>query len=169
MLIGDFYRLLLLTRRRHGLPPQPLAWFRNLITCMGESMKIRVAYKGDEAIASIITLRFKRSLVYKYGCSNEAHHNLGGMQMLFWHAIQEAIENGLSLFDLGRSEISNEGLATFKNRWGATRSLLPYWTTPLSSKGSARGWKAALAGKIFAHIPDRLLMASGQLMYRHFG
>ncbi len=28
--------LLRMTRRRHGLPPQPLAWFRNLIACLGD-------------------------------------------------------------------------------------------------------------------------------------
>src|SRR5262245_60013612 len=27
LLLGEFYQLLLLTRRRHRLPPQPLAWF----------------------------------------------------------------------------------------------------------------------------------------------
>ena len=30
-LLSSFYGLLRLTRRRHGLPPQPLAWFRNLV------------------------------------------------------------------------------------------------------------------------------------------
>jgi len=33
-LLDIFYRLLLLTRRRHGLPPQPRTWFQNLIDCL---------------------------------------------------------------------------------------------------------------------------------------
>src|SRR6266849_6757442 len=28
-LLADFFRLMMITRRRHGLPPQPIAWFRN--------------------------------------------------------------------------------------------------------------------------------------------
>ena len=30
--MGAFFRLLRMARRRHGLPPQPMAWFRNLGT-----------------------------------------------------------------------------------------------------------------------------------------
>jgi|SRR6266571_752828 len=30
-LFEKFFRLHVLTRRKHGLPPQPLVWFRNLI------------------------------------------------------------------------------------------------------------------------------------------
>src|SRR5262245_55904961 len=34
-LLGKLYHLLELTRQRHLLPVQPLAWFRNLIDCLG--------------------------------------------------------------------------------------------------------------------------------------
>ena len=33
-ILAKFYHLLLLTRRRHQLPPQPVAWFRNLVDCL---------------------------------------------------------------------------------------------------------------------------------------
>src|SRR4029077_9599051 len=33
-LLANFYHFLLLPRRRHQLPPQPLAWFRNLAHCL---------------------------------------------------------------------------------------------------------------------------------------
>src|SRR5262245_17551745 len=113
-LIDEFYRLLLLTRRRQHLPPQPLSWFRNLADCMGESLKVRAAYKNGEAVASIITLQFKHSLAYKYGTSDLVHQNLGGVHMLLWRSIQQAIEQGLKVFDLGRTDMDNDGLATFK-------------------------------------------------------
>ena len=69
-LLAKFYQLLLFTRRRHGLPPQPVAWFRNLITCLGDKVKIRVASKDGCPVASMLTLRHKQVLVYKYGCSD---------------------------------------------------------------------------------------------------
>src|SRR5205823_1896648 len=37
-LLEKFYRLLLLTRRKHQLPPQPIAWFRNLRDCLNERL-----------------------------------------------------------------------------------------------------------------------------------
>ena len=34
-LLTKFYHLLLMTRRRHGLPAQPVDWFRNILACVG--------------------------------------------------------------------------------------------------------------------------------------
>src|ERR1700733_14995000 len=67
-LLHCFYRLMIMTRRRQGLPPQPLKWFQALIGCLGSDLKIRVAFKNDSAVASILTIAHKKTLVYKYGC-----------------------------------------------------------------------------------------------------
>ena len=109
-------------------------------------------------------------LVYKYGCSDERFHNLGGMHLLLWSAIQEAKRNEAREFDMGRSDSDNPGLITFKDRWGATRSQLTYWRYPIRSAPTAfAGWGMQLAGYIFAHIPDSFLIAAGKMLYRHVG
>ena len=41
-LLAKFYPLLLLTRRRHQLPPQPIASFRNLVDCLGDKLTVRL-------------------------------------------------------------------------------------------------------------------------------
>jgi lipid II:glycine glycyltransferase (peptidoglycan interpeptide bridge formation enzyme) len=169
-LLHKFYHLQILTRRRQQLPPQPFAWFQNLAACMGEKLKIRVASKDGKPIASILTLQHRRTLVYKYGCSDKAFSNLGGMQMLFWRAIQDAKAEGLSEFDLGRSDWENEGLIRFKDRLGATRSTLTYWRYPASSAvhpGSS--WKIKAAKRVFSCLPSACLPAVGKLLYRHIG
>lgn len=169
-LLRDFYQLLLPTRRRQQLPPQPFDWFHNLVHSMGDSIKIRVASKEGRAIAAILTLSFKNSMVYKYGCSDERYHNLGGMPFLFWKAIQDARRNGAAEFDLGRSDIDNPGLIRFKDRWAAARSSLTYWRYPAQTTEAApKGWKLGSAKCVFAHLPDRLLAATGKLLYRHIG
>ena len=71
-LLNAFYRLMVQTRRRHRLPPQPIQWFRNVAACMGDRLQIRVAFKDGNAIASILTLQHKDVVVYKYGCSDTA-------------------------------------------------------------------------------------------------
>ena len=158
-----------MTRRRHHLPPQPLVWFQEIIRALGESIKVRVAFKNGEAIASIITLRHKGAMVYKYGCSDPRHHNLGGLQMLLWRAIEEAIDSGLSEFDFGRSDVENEGLAIFKDRWGAQRATLTYWTSPSLPRSSRKIWERRVARRALALAPYRLLALSGRFLYTHVG
>lgn len=174
-LLEKFYRLQMLTRRRHGVPPQPRNWFRNLRDCFGETLQIRLAFKGDQPIAGILTLRHKNSLVYKYGCSDAEFNNLGGTHTLFWRAIQEAKAAGLRQFDLGRSDIDNEGLITFKDRWGAQRSTLKYLRHAGSGrshgglKRSSKDWKSRLAKQVFTYAPNRFLSVAASLLYKHVG
>jgi CelD/BcsL family acetyltransferase involved in cellulose biosynthesis len=175
LLLRHFYRLFLLTRRRHQVPPQPITWYRNLIKCFGENLKIRVAYHGENPVASILTIRDKNSLIYKYGCSDPIYHNLGAMQFLFWKAIQDAKQSGLQVFDFGRSEIANDGLVTFKDHWGTTRTKLIYlkYTGLHSSRDwldtNRASWTMQFARRICSVMPSRLLSAAGRFGYRHIG
>jgi hypothetical protein len=168
-LLRKFYALLVVTCRRKRLPPQPVEWFRNLVACLGETVTLHVASKGARPIASILTLSFKRSLVYKYGCSDPRFHALGGTQALLWNAIQDAKRRGFVELDLGRSDVEQQGLVTFKNRWGAVSTLSKYLRC--SATGARAGQNGALriARNVFAHMPDRMLIAAGEVLYRHVG
>lgn len=169
-ILREFYGLLVRTRRRHRRPPQPLKWFRNLADCFGDDMVIQVARKGQTPIASIITLRHKDKLVYKYGCSDERYHPMGGMALLFWRAIQDAKSMGLTEFDLGRSEIRQDGLIRFKEGLGAKRTALRYWRW--SSGGASRvGAEASsrLGEQALSRLPDRMFRLVGRILYRHVG
>jgi CelD/BcsL family acetyltransferase involved in cellulose biosynthesis len=171
--LDAFYRLLLLTRRRHQVPPQPRKWFENLIHCFGESLKIRIALKGGQPIASILTVRHKDTLFYKYGCSDANCHELGGVHLLLWRSIAEAKQQGLRSVDLGRSDCENIGLTTFKDRWGGTRSTLCYSRFTVTGEGcfvaAGHDWKKRVAKSVFFRLPDRVLTSVGEMIYKHIG
>jgi hypothetical protein len=170
VLLKKFYDLLLLTRRRHGLPPQPLIWFRNAVACLGGRALVRVASKDGQPVASIVTLQYKDVLVYKYGCSDSRFNNLGGNSLLFWKAIQDAKQNGILKYDLGRSEPDNTGLVTFKENWGAISVPLDYYRVPARQPFHLNsGWRSRVAKGVFSLMPDPLLAATGRLLYRHIG
>jgi len=38
-LLKKFYRLFVQTRRRHRVPPQPINWFQNVVTCLATGSK----------------------------------------------------------------------------------------------------------------------------------
>ena len=169
-LLEKFYHLMVLTRRRQLLPPPPLAWFRNLIACMGDNLKIRLASKDGRPVASILTLTYKAMLVYKYGCSDRRFNYLGGTHLVFWQAIQEAKSRGLRGLDFGRSDWDDVGLIKFKDRWGAARSTLTYWKYgDAATDIERRSWGAQVARWLFGHMPNGLLTATGGLLYRHVG
>jgi len=168
--LREFYRLAVLTRRRQALPPPPVHWYHNILHCLGENATIRLACMRDRAIAAIFTLNHKETLTYKYGCSDATCHRFGGMPFLLWQAIGDAKKEGCVQFDLGRSDLTNSGLITFKSRFGAVQSKLTYKKFPRGrSEPGPEDRKLKLAKRIFAHIPDKMLILAGKLLYRHIG
>ena len=161
-LLDDFYSLQIQTRQRHGLPPQPRKWFRNLLDSMGEKGLVRVARLEDRPVAAILTLRHNRTAVYKYGCSVPRSNSHGGMQILLWLDIEDAKKSGMESMDLGRCDVGNLGLAEFKERWGAERKEISYSRYPASQPKAEV--KLYLLAKL---LPNPLLVAAGRLLYRH--
>jgi len=170
-LLKDFYTLSVKTRGRHSLPPQPYVWFQNLIHFQEKALEIRVAYKDEIPIAAILTLRFRETVCFKYGCSDVRFHQLGATPWLLWNAIAAAKLAGAVEFDMGRTELSHAGLLAFKNHWNPNPKRLVYWRFPGTSRpsGSADGWKMKMAKRIFSWTPDSLLTIAGNLIYRHIG
>lgn len=169
-LLREFYRLLLLTRRRQFVVPQPLAWFRNLCGSMGNALEIRVLRKDEVAVAAILTLRHGNSVVYKYGCSDENFHHLAAIPLLFWRLIEESKGAGAELIDLGRTEPGNEGLTRFKDRLGTTRRQIVYFQYPhttVAQRGIIRSILPRF-GRVLSCLPESLSTHMGTVLYRHF-
>ncbi len=171
-LLDAFYRLLLITRKRLRILPQPRNWFRNLLECMGESLQIRVARKDGRAIASILTLKHGRSVIYKYGCSDGKAHKLGGVPFLFWKLITESKAEGAETLDFGRSDLENTGLIRFKSEFGACQRKLTYYRSPGSEKDESQVTQARhskAAGRVVSMLPDGISSVAGRMLYRHMG
>jgi CelD/BcsL family acetyltransferase involved in cellulose biosynthesis len=169
VLLQAFYKLHVMTRRRHYLPPQPLSWFRRLVAAFGDSLTIRVAFKGEIPVASILTLVSKKSLVYKYGCSDARFHNFGGMPLLFWITIQEAKQKGFEELEMGRSDNDNLGLISFKEHFGAVGTPLSYWVYARRPDLAAQLSHENMLRRLVPLAPNSVLRAVGKILYRHIG
>jgi len=168
-LLRQFYRLLVLNRRRHGLPPQPLAWFFNLRDSLGSALQIRIVSREGLPIGGIVTARYKQRMFYKYGASDARFHSLGAMPLLFWRTVQQTKELGLCELDLGRSDSDDQGLIAFKDHLGASSSTLNYYRYPenFAAVGKLRG--RSLVRRLCTRLPSPLLRVVGRLLYRHIG
>ena len=169
-LLDDFYKLLLITRRRHGLIPQPRAWFQNLMECMRDGSRIRLVRKNRKPVAAILTLRHKSTLVYKYGCSDHRFHSYAGMPLLFWKLIEEGKATGAGSVDFGRSDPDGKGLIAFKDRLAGDKRSLSYWRYSRTHKPEVTSRSGArVLSRVFCQSPDAVLAAAGNVFYRHLG
>jgi CelD/BcsL family acetyltransferase involved in cellulose biosynthesis len=169
-LLDDFYFLLMKTRRRHRLLPQPRAWFQNLIASMSPSVELRVARWREVPVAAIFTLAHRRTVVYKYGCSDERFHPLGAMPFLFWNLIVESRAQGAELLDFGRTDDANEGLVRFKDQFGTVRRRIAYSRCLGSlAEEPTSALQLPLVRSLFSLLPDTLSSRAGGLLYRHVG
>jgi hypothetical protein len=161
----------MLTRRRHKLPPPPDAWFNNLAHHLGERLTIHLVWKDVRPVASILTLSYKNTIVYKYGCSDLTLSNLGGTPYLFWRVIQQAKEDSMVELDLGRSAYEDPGLITFKEHLGAASTELTYFRGSASNSGTylSRTKERSLMREMISRLPDPMLAGLGALLYRHIG
>src|SRR5262249_13031228 len=148
---------------------QPLAWFRAVLDCLPAEARIRVAFKEQMPIASMLTVSDGKTMMYKYGASDAAHHNSGGVQFLMWKTIQDAFGQGCTTMDFGRSRPQNTGEVGFKDHWGATRTSLVYWRCPDSGQPARSADTMNRARRIFSVLPDRLLIVAGKALYKHVG
>jgi len=128
-----------------------------------------MAKKDGVPIAALLTLLHKSTIVFKYGCSDESYHNCGAIPFLFWKLIEDGKGMDASEIDFGRSDKENEGLITFKGRFGSTRKSLRYLRYSRVRSGVMSAWSSqAMRGPLSA-LPAFVLPAAGRLLYKHIG
>jgi CelD/BcsL family acetyltransferase involved in cellulose biosynthesis len=169
-LLREFYRLMLITRKRLGVLPAPQAWFRNLLESLGDKVQIWLAAKDDVSIAALLTLRYRGSVIYKYGCSDGKSHSLGAIPFLFWKLIEESKAAGAEEIDFGRADLNNESLITFKNRFGTASTVLTYYRYPKTKRRElAANWESPFVRQVCSMLPDAVGCAAGRVLYKHMG
>jgi hypothetical protein len=167
----EFYRLLIQTRQRHGVPPQPYRFFANVqkhIVDRGQG-HIIIARKDHVAVAGAVFFHQPKCVIYKYGASDMNYQSLRANNLVMWSALERYSNEGYQLFDFGRTSLGNEGLRRFKSGWGSTQRTIDYFTydfkhnafTPSCDNSS--GWQHQL----FKRLPPILSRWIGTALYKH--
>jgi len=170
-----FYHLYVLTRKRHGLPPQPYKFFENMwdLFYPSDMLNVLLAVNGSTPVSGIILSKFKDTMYYLYGGSNSKFHHLGPNHLLLWKAIQMAHSEGLKYFDFGRTAVDNQGLLDFKRRWGTKEYKIISYTYPKMKKQkllfNRNGAKSGLFYSLTKKLPTPILELGGNLFYKHWG
>jgi CelD/BcsL family acetyltransferase involved in cellulose biosynthesis len=172
--LDAFYELYVKNRRRHGIPPQPKQLFETVLGRMTDAPRaaLYVAEHETNAIAGLITLRFKGVTYAKYEGVDETRRELVPLYPLFWKTIEDAVQAGDHFYDFGRTAVDNPGLKEFKQRWGTTSVELPYYFDPPHESASvvrSDSLKYRLFTTAFRRMPQSWSIQIGRRIFRHFG
>ena len=171
--IKNFYEMMCETRKKHGLPPQPFVFFKNILDIiiskgLGE---ILFAIKDNKYISGAIYLKFGKKLIYKYGASYSEYLKYRGNHFVMWEAIKRYKDEGYEEFDFGETDLEHEGLKRFKSGWNANE--LSIYTTRYSLKEKNYIQVSPLTQgfhtKIFSNLPISVLKLIGNKLYKHIG
>jgi lipid II:glycine glycyltransferase (peptidoglycan interpeptide bridge formation enzyme) len=131
-----------------------------------------VRYKGY-LVAGLMMFKFRDRCSWEYLASDASFQNLHTNYFVLWEAIKLAHSEGYKIFDFGRTGIDNDGLMSFKGRWGTTVVDLPKFYYPKQSCSRLNYPEASvsykLVRKISKNIPDSVFQFMGNFLYRHLG
>jgi CelD/BcsL family acetyltransferase involved in cellulose biosynthesis len=170
--LGDFYRLHCRTRKRHGLPPQPLSFFQNIFNhVLSRDLGVIVsALLSGKIIASSVFFHFGANAIFKYGASDTGYLSYRPNNLVMWEAIQWYKGRGAKSLNLGRTEVDNQGLRRFKLSWGASERALNYYRYDLERAAfSSTPLRGEHPKKLFSMAPVGFLRLLGRLFYKHIG
>jgi len=170
-----FYRLMVMTRKKHGLLPQPWRFFKNIQKYMMDTGAgyLLLAEHGGKPIAGDLLLKFRDQMVYKFNASDPRHLHLRPNNVLLWQAMRLSASLGCKTLDLGRCDEDNEGLRRFKLLWGSDETTLSYFSYALP--GAPEGRMATskpgrvVLGAFVRIAPLYALQAVGGVIYHNFG
>ncbi len=167
-----FYRLHCLTRRRHGVPPQPYKFFesiaRNVLAC-GHGFVV-LASTQDKTAAGAVFFNFGESGIYKFGASDGAMQHLRPNNLAMWEGLKACRERGCKRVHLGRTSMGNAGLRRFKLGFGAAESIIEYYRYDyrmgrwIQAKDRA---EASWINRLFRLLPMGGLRLAGRVLYPH--
>jgi hypothetical protein len=169
--ILSFYELHGQTRKRHGLPPQPVSFFLNIYEEVIKPGSGFVALASNESgpVAGAVFFHFGKKAVYKFGASDERLQELRGNNLIMWEAIRFLARHGIETLDFGRTSLQNDGLRRFKLTWGTEEQVIQYLRFDAAAGAWVRGRDNASGfhSAVFGRLPLALNRLAGTLIYPH--
>ena len=171
--LKEFYRLHSLTRKHHGIPPQPFYFFENIhdyVISQNQGIVV-VASFNQRVVAAAVFFHFGHKAIYKYGASDRDCQHLRANNLVMWEAIKWYCQKSYRSFCFGRTETENKGLMQFKAGWGTKQETLRYSKHHLKKQSFVPALVkiSGVHNKIFTRMPVPLLRLAGTLLYPHMG
>ena len=167
----EYYRLHTQTRKKHGLPPQPLSFFCNIYehvikTGWGFIVMARI---DSRPVAGNVYFVFGKRAVYKFGASDESAQEFRVSNLVMWEGIRYLAQNGAESLHFGRTSVANEGLRRYKLTWGTKEEQIEYikFDSAAGEWAVSRDSVAGVHNGVFRKLPLSVNRFAGALIYPH--
>ena len=128
-----FYPALLACKRNLGTPFFGQKYFQEICETLGKKVEILSVIKEDVTVCSVMSFRFRNEILPYYGGGGDVARVLNGNDFMYWSVMEKACQEGVEIFDYGRSMIGT-GAYHFKKHWGFEPTPLAYECFAVSSK-----------------------------------
>lgn len=171
--VDTYFDLHCLTRKRHGLPPQPRSFFRKIydhVIAAGRGFVVLARHEG-RPVAGAVFFKFGVKGLYKFGASDITSQAIRPNNLVMWEAIQRLAGEGCTQLCFGRTEQPNSGLRQFKRGWGTEETILNYYKYDLAAEAfvSESEQVKKIHHRLFGALPVPALRVLGSLLYKHMG
>jgi FemAB-related protein (PEP-CTERM system-associated) len=117
-LLKSFYAVFARNMRDLGTPVYGARFFEEILRAFPGRTRIHVVRHGTVPVAAGLTFQTGRAIEIPWASSVRDFNSLCPNHLLYWSALEGAVELGCFTFDFGRST-PNEGTYKFKEQWGA--------------------------------------------------
>jgi len=119
------YRIYSESVRNLGTPVFSVNYFKILREVFGSDCGVLMISHQGKDIAGVMSFYFKDQVLPYYGGSITEARTLKGNDFMYWELMRQSGEQGIRIFDFGRSK-EGTGPYSFKKNWGFTPEPLCY-------------------------------------------
>lgn len=123
--VGDLYRMYSESLRNLGTPVFGRRYLEILRDVFKEDAQILTITNAGQPVSSVLSFRFRDQILPYYGGGSAAARSLAANDFMYWAVMEHAREEGLRVFDFGRSKLET-GAFDFKRNWGFEPRRLHY-------------------------------------------
>lgn len=130
--LDDFYAVFARNMRDLGTPVYSKRFFAEVLGTFPDRTRLVLVYSGRRVVAGALSLSYRGSMEVPWASSLREYSAFCPNNLLYWTAISQAIRDGMTRFDFGRST-PDAGTYHFKRQWGAEPEPL-YWEYALGER-----------------------------------
>ncbi len=123
--IDRFYEAYARSLHALGTPVFSRRYFQSLREVFGGDCRVLTVTHEGELIASVMSFYFRDEVLPYYGGGTARARAVKGNDFMYWELMRRSCEEGLKVFDYGRSK-AGTGSFSFKKNWGFEPEPLSY-------------------------------------------